>query len=76
MLNNVLVARQLVRLAGVAILCGWAAGVDAQQTLGDYTDVRGTPTGYVGERVTELLDAFHSNDAEQVKTFVSKRSVP
>ncbi len=76
MFDCVLGRNQLVWLVGIAILCGWAAGVDAQQTLGDYTDVRGMPTGYVGERITELLDAVNSNDAEKVKSFVSKRFGP
>ncbi|MCH8878913.1 MAG: beta-lactamase family protein [Planctomycetes bacterium] len=76
MLDSVLLRRQLVWLGGIAILCGPAAGADAQQTLGDYTDVRELPTGYVGERITELLDAVNSNDAEKVKSFVGKRFGP
>ncbi len=76
MFDNVLGRKRLVWLAGVAILCGPAAGADAQQTLGDYTDVPELPKGYVGERITELLDVVNSNDAEKVKSFVSKRFGP
>ena len=76
MFDNMRAGRRLVWLTGIAILCGPAAGADAQQTLGDYTDDREMPKGYVGERITELLDVVNSNDAEKVESFVSKRFGP
>ena len=76
MFDNMRAGRRLVCVAGIAILCGPAAGADAQQTRGEYTDVREMPTGYVGERITELLDAVNSNDAGKVKSFVSRRFGP
>lgn len=45
----------------------------AQQTRGEYTDVRELPEGAAGKRIAELLDLFDSGDKEKARSFIEER---